>query len=45
MFFPQDLILENEKVLLRPLQLEDIEFLLPFAMNEQDLWKYSNSHE
>jgi len=41
MIFPQDLILENEKVLLRPLQIEDIEFFLPYALNEQDLWKYS----
>ena len=41
MFFPQDLILENEKVLLRPLQIEDIQFFLPFALNEPDLWKYS----
>jgi len=41
MFFPQDVILENEKVLLRPLQTEDLEWLLPYALNEPDLWKYS----
>ena len=41
MFFPQDVMLEDEKVLLRPLQMDDIEFLLPYALNEPDLWKYS----
>jgi RimJ/RimL family protein N-acetyltransferase len=35
-------ILEDESVLLRPLQKEDIEFLLPFALNEPDTWKYSS---
>jgi N-acetyltransferase len=34
-------ILENERVLLRPLELTDLEHLLPFAINEQDTWKYS----
>ncbi|QEC69686.1 GNAT family N-acetyltransferase [Panacibacter ginsenosidivorans] len=34
-------ILEDERVLLRPLQKEDHSFLLPFAMNEPDLWKFS----
>jgi RimJ/RimL family protein N-acetyltransferase len=37
----QDYILENERVLLRPLQEKDFEHLLPFAMQEQDLWQYS----
>ncbi|HTI59352.1 GNAT family protein [Mucilaginibacter sp.] len=34
-------ILEDDRVLLRPLEESDIEFLLPYAMNEQDTWKYS----
>ncbi|MFI5136606.1 MAG: GNAT family N-acetyltransferase [Sphingobacteriales bacterium] len=34
-------ILEDERVLLRPLKETDIEFLLPFAINEPDTWKYS----
>lgn len=34
-------ILEDEKVLLRPLQLNDLEFLLPFALNEPDTWIFS----
>jgi len=34
-------ILEDEHVLLRPLQESDIEYLLPYALNEQDTWKYS----
>ncbi len=34
-------ILEDERVLLRPLKETDLEFLLPFALNEPDTWKYS----
>jgi RimJ/RimL family protein N-acetyltransferase len=41
MFFPQDLTLENERALLRPLQMTDLEYLLPYALNEPDIWKFS----
>jgi N-acetyltransferase len=34
-------ILENERVLLRPIELTDLEHLLPFALAEPDTWKYS----
>jgi RimJ/RimL family protein N-acetyltransferase len=34
-------LLEDERVLLRPLKESDIEFLLPFALNEPDTWKFS----
>lgn len=34
-------LLEDERVLLRPLKESDIEFLLPFAINEPDTWKFS----
>ena len=34
-------ILEDERVLLRPLQETDLRYLLPYALNEQDTWKYS----
>ncbi|WP_295797020.1 GNAT family N-acetyltransferase [Mucilaginibacter sp.] len=34
-------ILEDERVLLRPLQESDYDNLLPFALNEPDTWKYS----
>ncbi len=34
-------ILEDENVLLRPLQKDDMPYLLPFALNETDTWKYS----
>eukprot|EP01037_Dinobryon_pediforme_P000736 gene736-739_t len=34
-------ILEDERVLLRPLKESDLEFLIPFAINEPDTWKYS----
>ena len=33
--------LENERVLLRPLQAEDHKHLLPFALQEPGLWKYA----
>jgi len=34
-------ILENERVLLRPLQKSDTENLLHFSINEPDIWFYS----
>jgi len=34
-------ILENERVLLRPLQRSDVENLLHFSINEPDIWFYS----
>ncbi|CAN5832563.1 GNAT family protein [soil metagenome] len=37
----QEYLLENERVLLRPLKKEDHSFLLPFALNEPDLWHFS----
>ncbi len=36
-----NLILEDEFVLLRPLQETDIAHLLPFSRNEPELWKFS----
>ncbi len=37
----EEIILEDDRVLLRPLLAADFEHLLPFALNEADLWKYS----
>jgi N-acetyltransferase len=37
----KDYILENEIVLLRPLIESDYQYLLPFAINEPELWKFS----
>lgn len=34
-------ILENEKVLLRPLEMSDFDNLISFVINEPDIWKYS----
>ncbi|HVS90934.1 MAG TPA: GNAT family protein [Mucilaginibacter sp.] len=34
-------ILEDERVVLRPLKETDIEYLLPYALSEQDTWRYS----
>ncbi len=39
--FPKNVTLEDDRVLLRPLQKKDIRFLLPFALNEPDTWPYS----
>jgi RimJ/RimL family protein N-acetyltransferase len=34
-------LLENDAVLLRPLIMEDVEHLLPFSLNEPELWQFS----
>jgi len=34
-------VLEDDRVILRPLQQEDYIHLLPFSLNEPELWKYS----
>jgi hypothetical protein len=34
-------ILENDVVQLRPLETTDYDYLLPFALNEPELWIYS----
>jgi N-acetyltransferase len=39
--FPENLVLENEYALLRPLQPEDLQFLLPFVEQEPEIWTYS----
>ena len=38
--FKENVVLENERALLRPLQENDFESLLPFSLNEPDIWKY-----
>ena len=37
-----DYILEDERVILRPLQEDDLANLLTFSLEEPDLWKYSS---
>ncbi len=39
--FQKDYILENTKVILRPLVESDFEYLLPFAINEPDIWNFN----
>lgn len=39
--FNTDYILENERVLLKPLKAIDIENLVPFSIYEPELWEYS----
>ena len=41
MDFNLDIILEDVRVKLKPLTLNDIEQLLPFSLNEPDIWTYS----
>jgi len=38
--FSHDIILEDERALLRPIQESDFEYLLPFSLNEPEIWKY-----
>lgn len=39
--FPKDVILEDEMVLLRPLQVTDVKNLLDISINEPETWEYS----
>jgi len=39
--FQQNIVLENERVLLRPLEASDYENLLPFGLQEPEIWRYS----
>lgn len=38
--FQAPVILENERVLLRPLEESDFQHLLPFSLHEPEIWKY-----
>lgn len=41
MLFNENIVLENEFVMLRPLQEDDLQHLQHFVMNEPEIWKYS----
>ena len=41
MNFQENIILENDKVMLRPLKSDDIEYLKHFVIQEPEIWKYS----
>jgi N-acetyltransferase len=41
--FSKDYLLENKRVLLRPLEASDFQHLLIFSLNEPEIWKYSLS--
>lgn len=41
MLFPGNIVLEDERIMLRPLQKDDLNSLLPFAEQEPELWTYS----
>jgi len=38
--FQHQPILENERVLLRPIEENDFDNLLPFSLNEPEIWKF-----
>ena len=40
-FLDQNIVLENDVALLRPLQSADFDLLLPFSIQEPELWNYS----
>ena len=37
----EEIVLENERVLLRPLTQDDVIHLLPFSLKEPEIWTYS----
>lgn len=39
--FEHNYIIENDKVLLRPLSVDDFDNLVSFSVNEPELWKFS----
>jgi len=39
--FSKKIILEDERVILRPLENTDVEHLLKFSITEPELWQYS----
>lgn len=39
--FTQKIVLEDERVILRPLEISDFTHLLNFALTEPEIWKYS----
>lgn len=41
--FSQEIILENNRAKLRPLLVSDFDLLLPFSLNEPELWQHSLS--
>ncbi|MNS32068.1 putative ribosomal N-acetyltransferase YdaF [compost metagenome] len=36
-----DVVLEDERVRLRPLEESDIQYFIPYVLNEPDIWQYS----
>jgi len=39
--FQEEIILENDRAILRPLSIDDFDLLLPYSINEPTLWQYS----
>jgi len=43
MNFEKDYILENDKIILRPMLASDYDLLLGYSTNEPDIWKYNGN--
>ncbi len=39
--FTKDYVLEDERVILRPITISDVSFLEEYVINESEIWKYS----
>ncbi len=40
--FPKNIMLQNDKVLLRELQISDFEYLSNFSVNEPEIWQFGS---
>jgi N-acetyltransferase len=41
--FENDYVLENDKIILRPIVESDYDLLVEYSMNEPDIWKYNGN--
>lgn len=41
LLFPKDIVLEDDRVMLRPLEYRDLETLLPFTQEKPSIWPFS----
>jgi RimJ/RimL family protein N-acetyltransferase len=40
--FSKDYILENDRIILRPLNENDFDLLIEFSVNEPELWNFNS---
>jgi N-acetyltransferase len=41
--FEKEYVLENDKIILRPMQVSDFDLLVTYSTNEPDIWKYNGN--